>query len=439
MPWRLLFSVIVLWSYVGCEAPQLVSGDTKPSQAVVVVVPGYYGTKLMRVSDGSEVWIDRWEGLFRRRSLRVPLPGMGFDSAIDLRPGGILQKVNVIPLIYSVMGYGSLLDALQHSIAGSGDVVPLAYDWRIDLMDAVRDLGNLVDRLRGQGKYPIAIVAHSMGGLIAGYYLRYGMQDLENPMENWEGATKIDAVVMAGVPFSGSMTTFRNMQYGVRVGLNRSLLEQKAVASFPSSYYLLPASDMDVLLTRSREPLRGMIRDGANWKEYGWGLLKDARALTKDVIDRRSAYTASWLRQADRFSELLLAVPETPSRTAIPLLYLSGKGHRTLAKGVWLTHGSPKSSDHLLFEEDQVDAYLPSADPGILFQDGDGTVTLQSSSLPRAYGYALHVTSKERNVDHAELVADPDIQRDIVEFLAARQIGHGPRERARLGAPGTGG
>jgi pimeloyl-ACP methyl ester carboxylesterase len=430
--------VMVLCSCIGCEAPQPVAEDAGPSQAVVIVVPGYYGTKLVRVSDGSEVWIDRWEALFRRRSLRVPLPGMGFDGALNLRPGGILQRVNVIPLIYSVMGYGSLLDALQHSLVGRGEVVPLAYDWRLDLMDAVRELGTLVDQLRGHGKYPVAIVAHSMGGLIAGYYLRYGVQDLENPVENWEGATKVDAVVMAGVPFLGAMTTFRNMQYGVRVGLNRSLLEQQAVASFPASYYLLPVSDTDVLLMRSGRSLHGRIRDGSNWKEYGWGLLKDARSLPKDVLDRRSAYTDSWLRQAGRFSELLLAAPETPSRTAIPLLYLSGMGHRTLAKGVWLNQDSPKSPDRLLFEEDQLDLHLPSADPGILFRDGDGTVTLQSSSLPRAYGYAFHVTSRERNVDHAELVGDPDIQQDIVEFLAVRQIGS-TGKKARLGAPGVGG
>jgi pimeloyl-ACP methyl ester carboxylesterase len=205
----------------------------------------------------------------------------------------------------------------------------------LDLMDAVRELGTLVDQLRGQGKYPVAIVAHSMGGLIAGYYLRYGVQVLENPVENWEGATKVDAVVMAGVPFLGAMTTFRNMQYGVRVGLSRSLLEQKAVASFPASYYLLPVSNTDVLLTSSGGSLHGRIRDGSNWKEYGWGLLKDARSLPKDVLDRRSAYTDSWLRQAGRFSELLLAAPKlrvaqrfrfctSPARGTAPLLKVCG-------------------------------------------------------------------------------------------------------------------
>jgi hypothetical protein len=80
-----------------------------------------------------------------------------------------------------------------------------------------------------------------MGGLIVSYYLRYGDQDLELTVETWEGTTHIEKVVMAGVPFLDSMWSFRNMQYGRMIGLNSSLLNQQAMASFPASYYTLPA------------------------------------------------------------------------------------------------------------------------------------------------------------------------------------------------------
>ncbi len=63
---------------------------------------------------------------------------MGFDKALDLRPDGILNKVNVIPLIYSVEGYGALFEALRKASADREQVVPFTYDWRLDLMDAVR-------------------------------------------------------------------------------------------------------------------------------------------------------------------------------------------------------------------------------------------------------------------------------------------------------------
>ena len=375
------------------------------------------------------MWIDTWEALFRSRSLRLPLPGMGFDKALDLRPDGILNKVNVIPLIYSVEGYGALFEALREASAGRGQVVPFTYDWRLDLMDAVRGLGGLVDQLRVEGKYPIAIVAHSMGGLITSYYLRYGTQEPANAVENWEGAEKVDTVVMAGVPFLGSMTVFRNMQYGVRIGLNRSLLDQRAVASFPASYYLLPAGDATSLFTPARDPVKGMIHKESNWKEHGWGL-KDSSSLQHEIIDRRFAYTSSWLRQAGRFSDLLLAPPGRSSGAPVPLLYIFAKGYPTLARAVWLDHSPRAAPGRLLFEQEQLEKYLPSMDHRLILEDGDGSVTLHSASLPDAYGRAFYVTSRERSVDHAELVSAPEIQREIVDFLRSRDASL--REGARL-------
>ena len=414
---RLGILLLLVWSCLGCETTRPASERFGSSQPAIIVVPGYYGTKLSRASDGAEVWIDAWEALFRSRSLRLPLPGLGFDKALDLRPDGIVNKVNVIPLIYSVEGYGALLEALRKASADREQVVPFTYDWRLDLMDAVRKLGSLVDQLRGQGRCPIAIVAHSMGGLITSYYLRYGTQDLGNAVENWEGAEKVDTVVMAGVPFLGSMTVFRNMQYGVRIGLNRSLLDQKAVASFPASYYLLPAGDADVLLAPASGSVKSMIRKESNWKEYGWGLLKDSSSLQHEIIERRSAYTSSWLREAGRFSNLLLAPPGRSTGTRVPLLYILAKGYPTLAKGVWLDRSPDNTLDRLLFEQEQVETYLPSMDHRLILEDGDGSVTLHSASLPDAYGHALDVTSRERNVDHVDLVREPEIHREIVDFL----------------------
>ena len=100
-----------------------------------------------------------------------------------------------------------------------------------------------------RGKKDISIVAHSMGGLIVSYYLRYGTQDIESAVENWKGAEDLQRVVLAGVPFLGVMNSFRNMNFGVTVGWNSSLLSSEAYASFPASYYTLPVADSDELFT----------------------------------------------------------------------------------------------------------------------------------------------------------------------------------------------
>jgi triacylglycerol esterase/lipase EstA (alpha/beta hydrolase family) len=57
------------------------------------------------------------------------------------------------------------------------------------------------------------IVAHSMGGLVARYYLRYGTQDLPPdgslPELTWAGAQYVDNLIMVGpltpAPSSPSM------------------------------------------------------------------------------------------------------------------------------------------------------------------------------------------------------------------------------------------
>ena len=397
----------------GCEKPSSIPRHGAFGPSAIIVVPGYYGTKLTQVSDGDLVWVDAWEALFGRRSLRLPLPGLGFDGALDLQPDGILQQITVIPWLYSVEGYGSLINALRERVAGA-QVVPLAYDWRLDLMEAVRQLGGVVDDLRQQGHSRIAIVAHSMGGLVAGYYLRYGTQDPSTAVETWTGAANVSAAILAGVPYRGSMTQFRNMQYGVTIGLNRTLLEPKAVASFPAGYYLLPAGSEDVLLTPAYEPRVGMIRDARNWGMHEWGLLKEPESLAPAFVDRRLAYTAQWLRRAGRFSDLLLAAPGVTNPTPVPLLSLFGSGHPTIVTGVLLHN---EEGSRLLFDQKHFREYLPAADPERVFEDGDGSVTVESSSLPAAYRAAFRVTAREYRVGHEDLAADLDVLDDMVKFL----------------------
>src|SRR5437867_11694305 len=113
---------------------------------------------------------------------------MGNRKGLELRPDGILQTVTVSPFLYSVEVYGSVVDALQRFHDGQVMVVPLAYDWRADLNQAVRDLHNEVNRLPAPGAKRIAVVAHSKGGLIVGFYLRYGAHRPVEAKEPRDGA-----------------------------------------------------------------------------------------------------------------------------------------------------------------------------------------------------------------------------------------------------------
>jgi pimeloyl-ACP methyl ester carboxylesterase len=386
-------------------------------RSAVILVPGYYGSRLVRADDGQVIWISAVQALFGDVPLTLPVPGLRGDETVPLRADGLLDKVSVVPLVYSIDGYGSLQSALHTYGEGHAAVVPLSYDWRDDLMVHVRKLDAVIANLRAAGTTDIQLVAHSMGGLVAAYYLRYGPQDPDTAVETWEGAERLASVVLMGVPFKGTMTAFRNSQYGVKIGLNRTLLQSTAVASFPATYYLLPSADTDVLLAPDLQAMMGAVRNRMNWETYRWGLLNPA--LSEDGVERRRTYTSEWLDRSTRFVSLLLRPVTAPRKPAIPMLVMTGRGRATLATGVWDRIGRFGTTS-LIFDADRPTDALPHADRAALFKDGDGTVTTESAALPQAYAETFQVTHRQYDVGHVGLITAPNIQQDIVAFLAAR-------------------
>ncbi len=395
-------------------------GHAPNAESAIIVVPGYYGTRLVRKEDRSLVFISLTQALFGHQSLTLPVPGLGFEGTTDLQPDGILDEVRLVPLVYSMDVYGSLLDRLRVSNQRNGEVIPFTYDWRGDLMEAVFSLDALIRRLRGEGKKDVSIVAHSMGGLIVSYYLRYGVQDIDTAVETWKGAEEFNRVVLVGVPFLGSMNSFRNMNYGATVGWNSSLLSSEAYASFPASYYTLPVADSDELITQDLKPLQGVIRNAGQWQRSGWGLLKNKEGFPKEIVERRATYTSYWLHRSQHFLELLQAPFSTPSPYHSSLFYLYAKGSLTLGKGVWEGSDGRKGIDSLLFDDSELTGAEPAGTLPTLYADGDGTVTVSSAWLPAAYRQTFHPTIRNYEVGHTELVTTPEIQADIIRFLDIR-------------------
>ena len=418
--WRVRLVGLLTIVVLGCahsDVPKLAIGNAVRS--AVILVPGYYGTRLVRESDGKLVWISAEQALVGDLPLTLPIPGLGLHNAIQLQPAGILEKVPIIPLLYSVDGYGSMLEVLQEYGKGRrATIVPFSYDWRDDLMVSARKLDTVIHDLHTEGATDIRIVAHSMGGLMTAYYLRYGTQDPAQAVETWAGAAQLTGVALVGVPFKGTMIAFRNSQYGVTIGLNRTLLQPTAVASFPATYYLLPAMDTDVLLTRDLQPMMGAVRDGNNWTAYRWGLLKPL-PLPNEVGARREAYTSQWLARSKRFSTLVLKPVTAYSGPSIPLLSISGRGQATLATGVW-DRSQPPGTTTVIFDERMLKNVLPQTDPAVLFKDGDGTVTTESAALPPAYAKAFRVTHRQYDAGHVDLMTSPSIQKEIIAFLSTR-------------------
>src|SRR5712692_3032633 len=119
-----------------------------------------------------------------------------------------------------------------------------AFDWRRDLVEAVRRLDETLEALadaRGDHDIRFNIVGHSMGGLIARYYLRYGTVEPQAGMPvTWAGARRIGSLVLVAVPNAGSIHALEGMLYGNRVGLSYTTLAASVTSRMPSVYQLLP-------------------------------------------------------------------------------------------------------------------------------------------------------------------------------------------------------
>ena len=108
----------------------------------------------------------------------LTLPGfLGFAEVPALERGKLIKSVPVNPYIYSHDAYGHWLRELRDAAGATSQLVEFPYDWRKDNVLSAADLLGLVNSLRASGVHKITIVAHSMGGLLTAYFLRYGGQD----------------------------------------------------------------------------------------------------------------------------------------------------------------------------------------------------------------------------------------------------------------------
>src|SRR6185369_4292228 len=109
--------------------------------------------------------------------------------------------------------YGQIIDTLRRFCI-------FAYDWRQDNVEAARGLDRLIEAIRRDYANPslrVDIVAHSMGGLIARYYLRYGTVDVLDGSEQQVtlyGTTRVRKLVLLGTPNMGSASSLHAFLIG---------------------------------------------------------------------------------------------------------------------------------------------------------------------------------------------------------------------------------
>jgi pimeloyl-ACP methyl ester carboxylesterase len=355
----------------------------------VVVLPGIMGSGLLR-PDGTRVWLNIRNAVGQFK-LSLPLVLPLSESKDDLKPGTLLGTEELVPRLFGFTEYYDLLEMLAavgfrpartDVTAGMSQHV-FAYDWRRDLVESARRLDETLEALadaRGDADTQFNIVGHSMGGLIARYYLRYGTAepDPDAPV-TWAGARRIRNLILVAVPNGGSLHALEALLLGNRVGLSYTTLASPVVIRMPSVYQLLPPAGASSLVDHRGEPIDAELHDVETWRRFGWGPFGAANRRMVTLADGRdkvehSEFVEAALLRARAFHAAMARVPDTPCPSKV--IVIGGDCLPTLARAL-----VPENQGMARFEP------MNRKEAETMFDGGDGRVTRASvlgSHLPSA-------------------------------------------------------
>ena len=343
-----------------------------PDLPATVILPGIMGSGLER-PDGSEAWLNVGN-VFGHHDLRLP-PTLPLKSSRDaLRPFGLIGVDAIIPRLFGFTEYADLLGLLteagfhrnERSSGTRGAIFHVfTYDWRRDLVESARRLGDYLDALataRGEKDARFNILGHSMGGLVARYYLRYGDAEPGGPI-TWAGARRISQLILVATPNAGSIFSLNAALNGNPVGMSNTTLAPRVIAHMPAIYQLMPPREAKPLLDRKGNALDLDLHDPATWERFGWGPWKPKG---EDDTDEERAFVRALLERARAFHQALAQTPET--LCPVPVIVLGGDCLLTLARAV---------APERLGQRPRFGARSPG-DVEAMFEAGDGRVPRSS-------------------------------------------------------------
>jgi pimeloyl-ACP methyl ester carboxylesterase len=355
-----------------------------------IFLPGLYGSTLHSARSGALRWPALGEIIWHRRSLAT--------RAANLRAGRVVDRVSIVPGLYHIEVYGEAIAALRSGLGADVAWRELAYDWRSEVSAQAAQLDATVDAERARGQR-VALIGHSLGGLLACYYLRYGAQPIDDARETWAGAAKIERVALAGVPFGGSALALVDLVDGRRVLGNGRLLDASAYRSFGATWQLLPASADSII--------------DADGKAENLDLF-DAREWERLQLIPAEADTATHLRRAQRLRELLAQTAAALPTRRVPMLLVQGSGRTTLERVVL----NPRGGRNRLIDNARAWQHVnATADKDRLFGDGDGVVAIEASAAPAPWHAAMALETLQIRRGHRRLLHDRTVQQRIAQLL----------------------
>lgn len=448
---RLLVLLIV--SVSGCanldpkpDLARLYEGASRnQSQPPVIIIHGLMGSTLIDEKTREEIWPGSLSALAFSNYRELSRLAADERNGRKLIPGDLLFGIGGYD-VYS--GLRDTLEQIGRFQRGKPGVAVieghrrqyyiLLYDWRQDNMNAVRALHDLIDQIRIDYADPtlrVDIVAHSNGGLIANYYLRYGPQDVldwENPAQWQEASQRVRRVALVGTPSLGSVVSVRRLFQGFRIALRNVPVE--VLTTFSTPFETLPHPLIKSIVGVDAQPIDMNIYDPQAWKQKQWSVYspevvnrvrrsaENEAQGRADVARLQIAFERN-LHRAERFHWVM--TPPLQDR-GIDIAVFGGDCELTEARALLV---NDEKGERLLFGRRAIQKLYPGFDHDhVLLEPGDGLVT-RASQVGRAttaggterqpfnfFPIAQSFFLCER---HGKLSVNPYFQDNLLYFLFA--------------------
>jgi hypothetical protein len=346
----------------------------------VLIVPGIAGTVLEKASDATEVWPNVDTMLVSPSDSYLDALALNAtgDAALNgaqstVRAAAILKSATLTVggiTLFSDDFYGNLINAFKNDGYVEGqNLFTVPYDWRLDISKSVAALATKVAQaVAASPTGKIAIVAHSMGGLLVKKYLT-----------GISSASFLDKVVLVGVPELGAPYAFKILNYGDDLDIpivNQDEIK-KITQNMPSIYELLPS---ERYITADGGYIQDFRTGGGDAKTEPLAYAATAQLLMSDPTDHRNA---AMLNMADTFHR---SVDASPAAGTAPNVYSI------------MGCGKPTITGYDLYDNGVVDLERGS---------GDGTVPDASAmDMETSGSHNYFVLSGATGIDHTGLMSD---------------------------------
>ena len=284
----------------------------------VILIHGLLGARLEDPATGNEFWGTFSPVLPDRDSLKLLSVPMYWGKPLrelsnNTRASCLLDTVSirVIGFEFSMYAYGPLMEEIRgagYVQEGSKEHLEKGrcptffvfyYDWRRSISENAIELGKFIRAKQAllqseyQMRYGVSpetirfdLMGHSLGGLVARYYMRYGETPLPDegapdPAITWAGAENVGKLIQIGTPNSGYLDTVIELVNGLRLQPGAPLYPAAVIGTFPSYYEMMPFPQFAAVRkaipgkTEDESVARGEpvdLYDLNTWIKYKWGL-----------------------------------------------------------------------------------------------------------------------------------------------------------------------